>query len=247
MYAIGSGATPMDSRPLGPGIPHAGPARPCQEPPTASVNSIDSADPSLSHMMRKLSMTASRSHKEAERRRRQRINAHLSTLRSLLPSTSKMDKASLLAQVVHRVKKLRCQVADVARRDGPACLCPELPGPLPSESDEASLSRCSGEEGLVEATVCCDDRPSLNRDLGQVVRAFGARVVRAEMATLAGRTRCVLRIKWAGRESEFGGLKRALRMVMENRALDCGPDRVAVGDKRTRAYSSIDTGVDDRL
>lgn len=158
-----------------------------------------------------------------------------------------MDKASLLAQVVQRVKKLRRQVADMACQDGPVCSGLEPPGPLPSKSDEASLSRCSGEEGLVEATVCCDDRPGLNRDLGRAIRAFGARVVRAEMATLAGRARCVLRVKWAGRECEFGELKRALMVVVENRAVDSGSSRVAVGDKRTRAYSSVDTGVDDRL
>ncbi|XP_030528444.1 transcription factor bHLH30-like [Rhodamnia argentea] len=193
--------------------------------------------------MRKPSTGAGRSHKEAERRRRQRINAHLSTLRSLLPSTSKMDKASLLAQVVHRVKKLRRQVADMARRDGPVCSGLEPPWPLPGESDETSLSRCSGgEEGLVEATVCCDDRPSLNRDLGRAIRAFGARVVRAEMATLAGRTRFYLRIKWAGRDCEFGGLKWALRAVVENQASNSSSDRVAVRDKRTWAYSSVDTG-----
>ncbi|KAF8024794.1 hypothetical protein BT93_F1848 [Corymbia citriodora subsp. variegata] len=215
----------MDSRPLGLGIPHARPARPHQEP----------EDPLPSRMMRKPSTVVSRSHKEAERRRRQRINAHLSTLRSLLPSTSKMDKASLLAHVVHRLKKLRRQVTDVARRDGPGCSGLDPPGQLPGELDEASLSRCSGEEGLVEATVCCNDRPSLNQDLGQAIQAFGARVVRAEMATLAGRTRCILRINWAGRECEFGGLEQALRMVVENRALEYGSGRVAVGDKMTQA------------
>lgn len=33
----------------------------------------------------------SRSHSEAERKRRQRINTHLATLRSLLPSTSQVS------------------------------------------------------------------------------------------------------------------------------------------------------------
>ncbi|KAJ0703643.1 putative transcription factor bHLH family [Helianthus annuus] len=50
---------------------------------------------------------ASNRHSEAERRRRKRINGHLATLRSILPDTVKADKASLLAEVVRRVKELK--------------------------------------------------------------------------------------------------------------------------------------------
>lgn len=38
---------------------------------------------------------ASRSHSEAERKRRQRINGHLATLRTLLPSASRVLSLSL--------------------------------------------------------------------------------------------------------------------------------------------------------
>lgn len=47
-------------------------------------------DDSFKDLSERKSMEACKSHKEAERRRRQRINAHFSTLRSLLPNTTKV-------------------------------------------------------------------------------------------------------------------------------------------------------------
>ena len=46
---------------------------------------------STASKMEKKSKDACKSHREAERRRRQRINAHLSTLRSLLPNAAKVN------------------------------------------------------------------------------------------------------------------------------------------------------------
>ncbi|CAD5167687.1 unnamed protein product [Musa acuminata subsp. malaccensis] len=57
---------------------------------------------------------AVRSHSEAERRRRQRINGHLATLRSLLPAATRLDKAALLGEVVRQVRELRVRVEEVA-------------------------------------------------------------------------------------------------------------------------------------
>ncbi|KAK6134031.1 hypothetical protein DH2020_032210 [Rehmannia glutinosa] len=59
-------------------------------------------------------LAASKSHSEAERRRRERINNHLAKLRSLLPSTTKTDKASLLAEVIQHVKELKRQTSLIA-------------------------------------------------------------------------------------------------------------------------------------
>ncbi|KAE8704171.1 hypothetical protein F3Y22_tig00110458pilonHSYRG00111 [Hibiscus syriacus] len=50
-------------------------------------------------------LAASKNHSETEKRRRERINNHLAKLRSLLPSTTKTDKASLLAEVIQHVKE----------------------------------------------------------------------------------------------------------------------------------------------
>ncbi|KAG6387126.1 hypothetical protein SASPL_152311 [Salvia splendens] len=54
------------------------------------------------------------SHSEAERRRRERINAHLESLRGLVPSNEKMDKATLLAEVVSQIKQLRATASQAS-------------------------------------------------------------------------------------------------------------------------------------
>ncbi|KAK9047502.1 hypothetical protein V6N11_053343 [Hibiscus sabdariffa] len=197
-------------------------------------------DDSIKAFSERKSMEACKSHKEAERRRRQRINSHFSTLRSLLPNTTKTDKASLLAEVVHHVRELKRQVEEVVRRDRDGCCSdgqPELqtPWPFPGECDEAALSICDEEGKLLKATVCCEDRPGLNHDLSRVIRSVQAKVIRAEMTTVGGRTKSVVVMQWSGDEEQTGLLKRALKDVVENRV-----SRLAqgTGSKRARIFGS---------
>ncbi|XP_017981087.1 PREDICTED: transcription factor bHLH30-like isoform X2 [Theobroma cacao] len=200
---------------------------------------LTEGEDSIKTLSERKSTEACKSHKEAERRRRQRINAHLSTLRSLLPNTTKTDKASLLAEVVHHVRELRRQVEDVARRDVDGCCSksqPELESwPFPGERDEAALSLYDKEAKLLKATVCCEDRPGLNHDLNRVIRSVQARVVRAEMTTVGGRTKSVVVMQWGGDVEEIGPLERALKDVVANRvsALAHGE-----GSKRARVIGS---------
>ncbi|KAI5355725.1 hypothetical protein L3X38_008620 [Prunus dulcis] len=212
------------------------------------VNLMDGADsilsPAASMTETSRSAEASKSHKEAERRRRQRINTHLSTLRTLLPNTTRTDKASLLAEVVQHVRELRRQAGDLARQDGGSCCggtTGSEPWPFPGESDEATVSYCDGEARLLKATLCCEDRPGLNRDLIQAIRSVEARAIRAEMMTIGGRTKNVVVMQWAGGggEEEVWALKRALKAVVENRASGSGPGRLVLGNKRARVYGSV--------
>ncbi|KAJ4865843.1 Transcription factor bHLH106 [Raphanus sativus] len=55
-----------------------------------------------------------RNHKEAERRRRERISSHLNKLRNVLSCNYKTDKATLLAKVVQRVKELKQQTLEIS-------------------------------------------------------------------------------------------------------------------------------------
>ena len=170
------------------------------------------------------------------------------------------DKASLLAEVVQHVKRLRKEADDVAR-DSSSSEAGSVrssaedaePWPFPGESDEATLSYCDGEPNLMKATLCCEDRPGLNRDLTQAIRSVRAKVVRAEMMTVGGRTKSVVVMQWPGGggggdggdsnfEVQVGAVERALKAVIENRALvGSGMGRVVLGQKRARdSYGSPD-------
>ncbi|KAF2299785.1 hypothetical protein P3X46_021226 [Hevea brasiliensis] len=224
------------------------------DPSLVNVMDLDAGESILSSSSRsqKKSTDACKSHKEAERRRRQRINAHLSTLRTLLPSTTKTDKASLLAEVVHHVKELRRQAAHLARhQDSDSCCSisssgggaePEQNCAFPGESDEATLSYCDGDAKTIRLSICCEDRPGLNRDLSQAIRLVRARAVRAEMMTVGGRTKSVVVLQWAnggGGDEEVGILRRALKAVVENRVSGSGLGHVVHGNKRVRGYGWV--------
>lgn len=119
------------------------------------------------------------------------------------------------------MKDLRRQADDVAtQRDRDLS--------FPGESDEANVS-CDCDAGLMKATVCCEDRPNLNRDIARAIRSVQAKAVRAEIMTVGGRTKSVVVIKWLG-EEEVEALERALIAVVENRALVGS----AMGRKRSR-------------
>lgn len=162
-------------------------------------------------MMDAKALAASRSHSEAERRRRQRINGHLARLRSLLPNTTKTDKASLLAEVLDHVKELKRQTsammvaaaaASIGADDGGA-------GPaqlLPTEADELVVDAAADGAGrlVVRASLCCEDRPDLIPDIVRALAALRMRARRAEITTLGGRVRSVLLITADGGADQQG-------------------------------------------
>ncbi|XP_027937874.1 transcription factor bHLH106-like [Vigna unguiculata] len=132
-------------------------------------------------------LAALRNHKEAEKRRRERINAHLNKLRTLLPCNSKTDKASLLAKVVERLRELKQRMSEITNSET-----------FPSETDEISVLSTSGDEGggdgrvIFRASLCCEDRSDLIPDLVEILKSLHLTTLKAEIATLGGRTRNVL-------------------------------------------------------
>ncbi|KAK4412830.1 Transcription factor [Sesamum alatum] len=132
---------------------------------------------------------ASENHKEAERRRRERINGHLDKLRALLLCNSKTDKASLLAKVVERVRELKQQTSEIMQLYDQTL--------IPSESDEIAVMQSHDSingKTIVRASLCCEDRVDLIPDLIEVLKPLGLRPLRAEMVTLGGRIKNVIHV-----------------------------------------------------
>ncbi|CAL4999365.1 unnamed protein product [Urochloa decumbens] len=176
-----------------------------------------------------------RSHSEAERRRRQRINAHLATLRALVPSASRMDKAALLGEVVRHVRELRGKASDAAASAG--VIIPGEGDEVGVEEDDDNRWRPAGHSDAddrlrprrVRAWVCCADRPGLMADLGRAVRAVGnARPVRAEIATVGGRTRGVLELEDVCCDAGGDGVVAAAATTGRGRAVALSSLRAAL-------------------
>jgi hypothetical protein len=143
-----------------------------------------------------------------------------------------MDKAALLGEVVRHVRELRGE-ADAAAAGAAVA--------VPGEGDEVGVEegqqRCFCHHGggereraaaasarRVRAWVCCADRPGLMSELGRAVRSVSARAVRAEIATVGGRTRSVLELDVGGQHngddagtSSRPALQAALRAVLLSR------------------------------
>uniref|UniRef100_A0A0D6R7H8 BHLH domain-containing protein n=1 Tax=Araucaria cunninghamii TaxID=56994 RepID=A0A0D6R7H8_ARACU len=179
-------------------------------------------------------VAASKSHSEAERRRRERINSHLATLRTLLPSTTKTDKASLLAEVIDHVKDLKRRASEIAKGN-----------PVPTDVDELRVEADADDktsEGriLIKASLCCDDRPDLLADLNRTLLSLRLKTVKAEISTLGGRMKNVFFVttseQISGKDQESPSVncvQEALRAVMERTANELSSGSL-VANKRQR-------------
>ncbi|XP_073131584.1 transcription factor bHLH30-like isoform X2 [Henckelia pumila] len=191
-------------------------------------------------------LAASKSHSEAERRRRERINNHLAKLRSLLPSTTKTDKASLLAEVIQQVKELKRQTSLIAETS-----------PVPTETDELIVDNASEEDGklLIKASICCEDRSDLLPDLIKTLKTLRLKTLKAEITTLGGRVKNVLFITGDDVQEEdpnitdnedqnqqysISSIQEALKAVMEKS--NGQPPRVAVLPPTSTAIASMNLG-----
>ncbi|KAL2333425.1 hypothetical protein Fmac_014638 [Flemingia macrophylla] len=184
-------------------------------------------------------ISASKSHSQAEKRRRDRINAQLATLRKLIPKSDKMDKAALLGSVIDQVKDLKRKAMDVSRAFT-----------VPTEIDEVSIDydhvkdeSCTKMNKLkdnivIKASVCCDDRPELFPELIQVLKGLRLTAVKADIASVGGRIKSILML--CSKDSEeavcLTTLKQSLKSAVTKIASSSMASTCPTRSKRQRFF-----------
>ncbi|XP_027180101.1 transcription factor bHLH30-like [Coffea eugenioides] len=198
---------------------------------------LDNSNVNAISMAEAKAVAANKSHSEAERRRRKRINGHLATLRNLLPKTIKADKASLLAEVVRCLRELKKSTEELSATEGDDQSNTAMKLMFPSETDELKLCYDDGDSRTIKATLCCEDRPEMMIELKRALNAVKAKVVKAEMATVGGRTKTVLWLQAseAGEEG-LATIRRALKVVVDRSIMLSTPGQALPGNKRPRPY-----------
>ncbi|XP_022955027.1 putative transcription factor bHLH107 [Cucurbita moschata] len=185
-------------------------------------------------------LAALKNHSEAERRRRERINSHLSTLRGLVPCPAKRDKATLLAEVVSQVKELKKKAAEAINGVF-----------VPMDTDEVKVEPCGIDANAAymtfKATLCCEYRPELLSDLKQALDALHLKLAKAEISTLGNRVKNVFfftsSIAENGEHSEASQrlvslVHQAISFVLEKASSQEYSPRTTLPTKRQRLCSS---------
>lgn len=145
------------------------------------------------------------------------------------------DKASLLAEVVRRVKELKETTSELAAAAASTNNCCTRNHHnnnylntsnnhhnhdeymiIPSETDELDLFYCDQHYGTIKAVICCEDRPELISDITSALNSVQAKIVRAEMATIGGRTKLMLWLLHGSLDRDEGlmATRRALVVLM---------------------------------
>ncbi|CAI9091752.1 OLC1v1026858C1 [Oldenlandia corymbosa var. corymbosa] len=156
--------------------------------------------------------SSSRSHSEAEKRRRDRINAQLATLRRLIPRSEKMDKAALLGSVVEKVKDMKNKANEISK----VILIPtEIDEVTIDEFPESSSASNHTNIQLLKTSICCDDRTELFSELKRALKSLRLNVMHADMVSLGGRIKCVFILRAGeGERVCMDTVKQSLRVAL---------------------------------
>ncbi|KAE8669368.1 Differentiation-associated protein 1, putative isoform 1 [Hibiscus syriacus] len=178
--------------------------------------------------------TISKSHSEAEKQRRDRINAQLTGLRKLIPKSNKMDKAALLGNAIEQVKDLKMKATEISKAFT-----------IPTESDEVTIDcNVSEDKMFIRASVCCDDRPEVFAELIRVLKELRLSIVDVEITSIGGRIKNELIVRdnksdKEGVEDSMSTLKQSLNVVVNRiNALssDASKSNWRIRSKRQRLF-----------
>ncbi|GAA0148010.1 basic helix-loop-helix transcription factor [Lithospermum erythrorhizon] len=181
--------------------------------------------------------SASRSHSEAEKRRRDRINAQLATLRKLIPNSEKMDKAVLLGSAIEQVKEMRTKAIEINKVIT-----------IPSDIDELiivdnnlSESGCKVKKNIsIKVSFCCEDRPELFSDLSRALKVLKLQIVEAELTCLAGRIKgvfCITAMHSMDQEKVcMDNLRKSLKLSLNRVVMSYSTSNYIIKSKRRRFF-----------
>lgn len=116
---------------------------------------------------------------------------------------------------------------------------------FPTEIDSITISTTADRSNILKVTLCCDDRPRLFPDLIDTLKSLRLRTVRAELATVCGRVRCVFLVakETEDEEEEEEVLREALKAVVEKDVTGAGGS--SVGCDRMKRRRVVERDDDD--
>ncbi|WCJ19920.1 basic helix-loop-helix (bHLH) DNA-binding superfamily protein [Euphorbia peplus] len=180
--------------------------------------------------------SASNSHSQAEKRRRDRINTQLGILRKLVPESDKMDKAALLGSVIEQVKQLKEQAKEASKGVT-----------VPTEIDEVIVEELlinnsdnNKKIKFIRASMCCDDRPEVLSELIRAVKMLRLSVARADLSSVGGRIKSILILCNNNVEDEakisVSEVKHCFSLVLSRISSNSMPSNFRVRSKRQRFF-----------
>ncbi|CAH9057776.1 unnamed protein product [Cuscuta epithymum] len=182
-------------------------------------------------------ISAPQSHREAEKRRRDRINAQLATLRTLIPMSDKMDKASLLSSVVDHVKDLKRKVTEISK----------VLADIPAETDQVTVddAKYSDEQrsfftavNFLRVSICCDDRPELFPEINSVLKELKLVMLHADVTCLGGRVRTIILLLCPDKDKgiSINSFKQSLKLALCKVAIPSSSTTYRIRSKRQRFF-----------
>ena len=117
-----------------------------------------------------------------------------------------------MAETIKQVKELKKKVSKL-EQDSSTNPSKDVVK-FPSGAEKLRLERCNIEEGLVKATLSCEDRPELMQLISKAVGSANTKLVKAEIVSVGGRARSVVWVQGLGNDGT-GTLKSKLRVAMQ--------------------------------